>query len=96
MKNLNNKVRILIVDDDIDDQIFIRKAIKDEHPNSEWISFYNGMQVLDYMLKKGVCEGSSHQDPHIIILDINMPNLSGFDVLKALKQHSFTNNICYA
>ncbi|MBA2611636.1 MAG: response regulator [Bacteroidetes bacterium] len=93
MGDLYNKLRVLIVDDDIDDQIFIREAIKHQYPNSELISFYNGKQVLDYMLKKGVCEDFSHEDPHIVILDINMPFFSGFDVLKELKQYSFTNTI---
>lgn len=49
---------------------------------------HDGRAALDYFRK--VCEGTA-PSPDIILLDLNMPLINGFDFIRALRQLSFPN-----
>ncbi|EDZ62751.1 response regulator receiver (CheY-like) modulated metal dependent phosphohydrolase [Sulfurimonas gotlandica GD1] len=73
---------ILIVDD-VSDNIKVAMNILKEN-NYNFSFAINGNQALDIVKTK---------DFDLILLDIMMPDLNGFDVIKALKNNSSTKNI---
>ena len=85
-------IHILLADDDDDDQFIIKEAISEfanEHITVS--SVYDGLQLLDFLSKKGAFSGESH--PDLILLDINMPILNGIQALKQIKNNREFRNI---
>ncbi len=68
------KKRILLVDDEIDFVELVRTRLEDN--NYEVIIAYNGEEGL---------EKAEREEPDLIILDIMLPKISGFDVCRKLK-----------
>ena len=71
--------KILLVDDDSDDQLFFIDAIKELEPALECGIANNGVEALD-LLKK------VPPPPSLIFLDLNMPLMNGFECLAKLKE----------
>ena len=68
--------QILIVDDNEADQ-FLNKIVIEEHdPSIEVLSAFDGNEALE-MLKS-----NPNKQPDIILLDINMPGMSGLEFLE--------------
>lgn len=70
---MNNKTCILIVDDSRVDQLIIKDILKDY----ETLSAYDGVDALDQL--------KQNPDIEMMILDLNMPRMNGFEVLEALQ-----------
>ena len=76
---MKNKNRVLLVDDDVDDQMFLQEAINDLFPNMECIAINNGKEALEFIEK-------NPPPPQYIFLDLNMPFVNGFEFLKEFKK----------
>lgn len=68
---------ILIVEDDQDDCELIQTALKDMGITNEQKCFGDGKQALNYLQ-------NSHEKTFLILSDINMPNLNGFELKKKI------------
>jgi CheY-like chemotaxis protein len=83
-----NNIQIIVAEDDPED-VFIMQMMSKELSFSETIHFVrDGVFVLDYLE-----ELHENPMPMLIILDLNMPRLSGTQTLEALKQHERYKNI---
>lgn len=84
MNKINNKITILMADDDADDQILLQEALKENNiPNT--VHFVeNGEELIDFLNKRGKFEGVDCT-PGLILLDLNMPKMDGRQALKLLK-----------
>jgi CheY-like chemotaxis protein len=85
-------IHILLADDDDDDQFIIKEAISEfinEHITVS--SVYDGLQLLDFLSKKGAFSKESY--PDLILLDINMPILNGIQALTQIKSNKEFRNI---
>ncbi len=71
--------KILLVDDDADDQLFFVDAIKELEPNLECDVASNGLEALVHL-------ENVPPPPSIIFLDLNMPMMNGFECLTQLKK----------
>jgi CheY-like chemotaxis protein len=69
---------ILIVDDDDDDQYLIRAAFEKDSSRYNLQFAADGTDILENI-------AGSQFLPDLILLDLNMPVISGFEVLKHLK-----------
>lgn len=69
---------ILLVDDDVDDQELLTEEINKLEPSILVKRFNNGMQVIEYLFKMEA------EPPCLIILDYNMPIVTGLEVLQKL------------
>lgn len=69
---------VWIVDDDEDDQLFIRSAFQDGKPSISVLSLYDGSELVPKLIQADAL-------PRLILLDINMPLKNGFETLKELR-----------
>lgn len=76
------KLRILIVDDNLNNLQLLGKILTDN--GYEVIVATSGAQALKNIEKK---------DPDLILLDIMMPDMDGFEVCKRLKANDITKHI---
>jgi CheY-like chemotaxis protein len=77
---MNLSKRILLIDDDPDDQLFFRDAIQTIDP---------GLQCdLTSGFQEAVKELENPPLPDYIFMDLNMPVMNGFDCLAYLKNQS--------
>jgi len=72
-----SKASILIVDDE---PINIRLLVEVLKPEYELLIATNGHQAIEQLQK-------CHEDIDLILLDVNMPEISGLDVLEKINEH---------
>jgi CheY-like chemotaxis protein len=77
--------KILLVDDNMAMNFLSQMLIKKSLPKCEFDVCTNGMLALDYVLKAKVC-------PEIILLDLNMPVMDGFEFLEAYEKQANCRN----
>ncbi|HEX4375225.1 MAG TPA: response regulator [Puia sp.] len=73
--------KVFIVDDDPDDRQIIMQAFVENHSQVGCLFFENAGQALNKM------NTESHELPDLILLDLNMPGLSGLQALKEIRQN---------
>lgn len=76
---------IILVDDDEIDIKFLSKCLEISSLSNPLLSFQSGQLFLEYMHK--VVDHSVPM-PAVILLDVNMPGMNGFDTVTALREHS--------
>lgn len=69
---------VWVVDDDQDDQLFIRSAFSQLRPPIQVTTLDDGEELLLHIEK-------TPSLPHLILLDLNMPRLNGFETLARLR-----------
>jgi len=79
---INNEFLILVVDDNPKNLQILSTALYKE-----------GYTVLFASTGKQTIEIAQIQNPDLILLDINLPDINGFEVCKKLKNNSITKNI---
>ena len=85
---------ILMVDDDQEDVYLTKRAFSKQDRELKFDSVSNGAQLFDYLGHKRLCTASDvNHSPSIILLDINIPNENGFEILRKLKQNSQHSHI---
>ncbi|ANE52665.1 response regulator [Flavisolibacter tropicus] len=80
---------ILCVDDDPDDREMISDVLHSIDPQYVVKEASDGREALNYLRSQ---EGRANP-PHLIILDMNMPRLSGRETLAILKSEAETESI---
>ena len=74
----SNNGPVVIIEDDADDQDFLREVfLKLDYPN-EVMFFSDGQEALDFLT-------TTTKLPFLILSDINMPKLDGFKLREKLK-----------
>ncbi len=76
-KPLSSKNIVLYADDDLDDLQLVQDAFTAYSNNVEVLTFTDGLKILHHLENSG----STQPKPCLIILDINMPRLTGKEVL---------------
>ncbi|HLL94312.1 MAG TPA: response regulator [Spirosoma sp.] len=75
-----NTTPIWIVDDDEDDQLFIRSAFERHCPPINVLALNDGSELLSSLAE-------CIEPPRLILLDINMPRKNGFETLRELRSN---------
>jgi len=82
---------ILLVEDNPDDQILTKAALKMNNIVNDVVIAENGVEALEYLHGEGKWEGRNVEDlPALVLLDLNMPKMGGFDVLKHIRSDPLT------
>lgn len=77
---------MLLVEDDPGDQELVRRGLKESKVQIELSIVDDGEQALDYLFRRGEFAAGGRLPPDLILLDLNLPRLSGREVLKCLKE----------
>ena len=82
---------ILLVEDNQDDVALTLRAFGKHKIKNKVIVVEDGEEALDYLFCKGKFSGRDPCDlPSVILLDINLPKVNGFEVLKAIRNNEST------
>lgn len=73
---------ILVVEDDVNDQDFIRRAFKQSGVMNHIATVNDGEEATTYLRGMGIYEDRSlHPLPRLIITDLKMPRMGGIELL---------------
>jgi CheY-like chemotaxis protein len=78
-------LRILLVEDDLDDCMFFRDALNETGLNTSLQIATKCTNIIELIGKDKL--------PHLIFLDLNMPLVSGHECLEAIRRVSYLNSI---
>ena len=83
-------VKVLLVEDDVVDREAVRRAFKTNRIANEIVEAENGRDALDIMRGSA---GAPLQRPYVVLLDINMPVMDGFEFLDELRADAELSDI---
>jgi CheY-like chemotaxis protein len=86
-------VIILLVEDDPGHALLIEKNLRRAGISNEIVVLDTGQKAVDYLLKEGTYQDALHPLPPLILLDLNLPVLDGYQVLKRIKNDERTRKI---
>ena len=89
----NLPVTILLVEDDPGHARLIERNLRRAHITNEIVVFSDGQEALDYLFKENGHSGAQHGMPLLVLLDLNLPGLDGYQVLARLKTDERTRHI---
>jgi len=93
MKAAGKEVTIVMVEDDEGHARLIEKNVRRAGVNNEIVPFTNGNEALDYILGKDRA-GTANQDRYLLILlDLNLPDMSGIDILEKVKSNPHSKRL---
>lgn len=77
---------ILLVEDNADDEVLTRRALKKNNIGNELVVARDGAEALDYLFGTGEYEGRDlGVMPQVILLDLKLPKVDGLEVLRRLR-----------
>ena len=83
-----NPVTIVMIEDDEGHARLIEKNIRRAGVNNEIISFTKGSSALEFLLGSDGSGKVSADRQLLILLDLNLPDMTGLDILVKLKANS--------
>jgi CheY-like chemotaxis protein len=78
---MSNAVKIVMVEDDLGHAKLIEKNIRRANISNEIAHFADGGSAMDYLFSEEV----RRNGPMLILLDLNLPDMSGTDILARVK-----------
>lgn len=81
----SEKVTILIAEDDNDYFYLLQRHFREIKLQNEVVRFKNGLEVLDYLWRFSDFDRESLAC-HLLVMDLNMPAMSGVDVLRIINE----------
>jgi DNA-binding response OmpR family regulator len=76
-------INIIMVEDDEGHARLIEKNIRRAGISNELRHFLDGTSALEYLFND--TNGPSHSGPALVLLDLNLPDMSGLDILARIK-----------
>lgn len=85
---MNESYAILIVEDDPNDVLFLKRALKKNEIYNPVYTVADGEEAIAYLSSLGkYLDRSAYPFPGVIILDLKMPRKNGLEVLEWIKDH---------
>ena len=85
---------ILFAEDNPDDALLTRMALEDSKLCNRIIHVEDGVLLLDYLFARGVhAERDPNDLPTLLLLDINMPRLTGLEALQEIRAQPLTRRL---
>ena len=82
-----NKQSLLLVEDNPQDEMLILRALRKANVANQVNVVRDGQQALDYLFGAGeFAQRADAELPIVVLLDINLPRVSGLEVLARLRE----------
>ncbi len=84
-------ISVLIADDKNEDRFLLKQAIERHAAHLHVVGeVEDGLQLIDYLSgKNAYADRGRHPFPDLVIMDLRMPQMDGFQVLEWLQKHPF-------
>lgn len=89
----NQSVTILLVEDDPGHARLIERNLRRAFITNEIVTLSDGQQAVDYLFRENTYAGATHVLPLLLLFDLNLPGLDGYQVLTRLKADARTRHI---
>src|SRR5260370_734804 len=76
-------LEILVVDDNEDDVLLLQESLRDEPAVNLLHAVHDGEEAMAFLRREG--QFAAAPRPGLVLLDINMPKMNGFEVLQVMK-----------
>ena len=77
---------VLYVEDEPDDVFFLRAAVKAVGAEADVRDVGDGRAAMAYLSGEGIyADRAAHPAPALVLLDVNLPMISGFEVLRWIR-----------
>lgn len=91
---MSDSVEILLVEDSPDDLDMTLRALRKAHMANRIQVARDGVEAVEYIFCEGPHAGRRMEDvPRVILLDLKLPRMDGFEVLRRLKSDARTRTI---
>lgn len=87
---MTSKIKLLVIDDDDINIFIIKKIVEKTGFNVEMVAKTNGQMAIDYIT---MTLSLQEPLPHLVLIDINMPVLNGWEFLDAYGQLNINQKI---
>jgi two-component system response regulator len=82
---------ILLIEDDPDDEALVRRALSSSRVGNAIVVARDGAEALDYLFALGDFKDRDlHEQPAFVLLDISLPKIDGFEVLRQIRADPVT------
>ena len=81
---------ILLVEDNPDDELLTRRALRKNRIVSEVVVLRDGPSAIDYLFAQGRYANRTARQPDLVLLDLKMPKIDGLEVLKIIRSNAHT------
>ena len=84
---VNKNGPVIVIEDDLDDQEYLGEIFRKLNYQNKILFFHDGQEALEHI-------NNSDDLPFLILSDINMPKLNGFELREKLKTDAKLSNKC--
>ncbi len=84
---LNKNGPVIVIEDDPDDQEFLIEIFQKLNYQNKILFFFDGQEALEYI-------NATDDLPFLILSDINLPKLNGFELREKLRTDEKLSNKC--
>ena len=91
---MDRKINVLLVEDNENDSLIFQTALDDLGYDTDLNIINDSIVAYEYLSSYKVDQDNPNlRQEDIIFLDVNMPQISGIDILKLLKEHDSLKGI---
>jgi len=87
MSDHGRPITILLADDDEDDRLMTRDALREARLHNDLHTVVDGVELLEYLRNEGAYKNPETAPwPGLVLLDLNMPRMDGREALQEIKR----------
>ena len=85
---------ILLVEDNLDEILLTERAFAICHISENLFVMHDGQELFDFLFSQEIYEDILLKNiPSVILLDLNLPKISGLDILREMRANADTSKI---